>query len=761
MSLVLAAVLLAGAGSPASDVPTSSSSVPSAAAPRRAAAEMLSGRVTTPEGAPIARARVVVSELNRSANTDDDGHYHIASLPDGRYLVSVTAIGFKPHAEQVTLAGKDVTFNVTLEKSLVELPSIQVTATADASAATSSPQSTAVLGGDALRTARGTTLGETLEGLAGVRSLSTGAGIGKPVIRGLTNNQIAILANGQRLESQQWGYEHGPSVETADVERIEVIRGPGSVLYGTDAIGGVINVIPRDLPDASGGKPVFGGSLSGVYGSNNRAPEGTAVVEGGFGAVGFRSSFTARTAGDIRAPNTGDPRGGELFNSGLRTLGGETSVGVHGTWGSLTATGAYRDERLRIHDEDPTATPFQRIGDTRAKVEAILPSGSTRWELMAGYQRNTRREFADSAFPNDVALGFRETNWQAHAHYHHKPIGRLTGVVGIAGTYGLVNLIPGEESIVPNSRNWNAGLFAFETLEAGRATFTFGARYDHRGLTRRVTPELGFTGEDRRSYNALTGSVGLVYRTSSATSIVVNAGSGFRAPTPFQLYVNGVHEGTGFYEIGDSTLTTEKSFNGDVALRVQSHGVNLELGAFANFIRDYIYIAPTGATYTDPASGQQSPVYLTQQGNARLTGFEFAMDAHPTEWLELKGTTDYTRGTNTAVGGPLPFIAPLRATYSATLRGRDRGALQRPYLTVGGESNLKQDRVVAFDTPTAGYTVANLAVGFALPTPRGLARVDLQLHNVFDTAFTPFLWRYKTYAYFMGRNLTTRVSLDL
>jgi iron complex outermembrane receptor protein len=752
MLVLLAAALLVGA-------PFSTRAAASPASADPAIDETLSGRVTNVAGEPLARARVAVSELNRSAITDEDGRFRLASLPDGTFLISVTAIGYKPFTKTVVLDGKDARLDVVLVQSFVELPAIQVTATADATAASTSPQPTSILGGDALRLAQAPTLGETLEGLAGVRNFSTGVGIGKPVVRGLTNNQVAVLANGMRLETQQWGFEHGPNIETADVERIEVIRGPGSVLYGTDAIGGVINVIAPDLPDATGGKAFGRGRVSGVYNSNNRSPEGTLQYEGASGAFGFRSSFTARDAGDTRAPNVLDPRGGELFNSGLRTYSGSATAGVRGTWGSLTATGSYRDEDLQIHEEDPAATLFQRVGDARAKLEAILPLGASRVEVMAGFQRNRRREFDDASAPNDVALGFAERNFSGHLHLHHKPIGKLKGLVGVAATQTNVQVEDGEEFIIPNSSVWNAGLFAFETIEAGRASFSFGARYDRRELTRRATPELGLVGEDRRGYNSLTGSLGAVIRTGATTSLLANLGRGFRAPTPFQLYVNGVHEGTGFFELGDSTLKTEKSTNADLALRVQSKAVSAEFGVFANFIQDNIYIAPTGATDID-ANGDASPVYQTLQGAARLVGFEAAIDLHPSDWIELKATTDYVRGTNTTTDGALPFIAPFRVTYSATVHAKDGSRILKPYLTFGGESNARQDRIVDFDTPTDGYSIFHLGAGFALPTGKGLARLDLQVRNLLNEAYAPFLWRYKTYAFQMGRTLTTRFSLD-
>ena len=235
-----------------------------AAAPRPAVlptapspAGRIAGRVTDTTGVVLADVRVQIVELSRSGVTGADGRYAFASVPPGTYTLSFAHIGFAPQMRHATLGDADVSLDVALTPSAVELSAVQVTATPIPTDPLNSPQPTAVLDAADLRTAQAPSLGETLGGLAGVHSLSTGVGIGKPVIRGLTSNRVLVLENGLRLETQQWGDEHSPNIETADADRIEVIRGPASVLYGSDALGGVINVIPKDLPDAIGRQPLL------------------------------------------------------------------------------------------------------------------------------------------------------------------------------------------------------------------------------------------------------------------------------------------------------------------------------------------------------------------------------------------------------------------------------------------------------------------------------------------------------------------------
>src|SRR5437773_7038819 len=370
----------------------------------------VSGRVTTSSGDPIADVQVSLTDLRRSTTTDSSGRYTIADVPDGTFTVSFQRIGYAPAVRRIVASGGNVTADVTMKESIVELTGIQVTASANATSALNSPQPTSVRSGDELRESQSPTLGETLSGLAGVHSWSTGVGIGKPVIRGLTSNRVLVLDNGQRLETQQWGDEHAPNIETADADRIEVIGGPASVRYGADALGGVINVIPKELPDAIGQPGFVRGSISAAYGSNNRSPDGTLAFEGANQGFGFRASLTGRTSDDVRTPDY------VLWNSGNRAAGGSGTVGYRGTWGSLAGTFTQRDERIGLTDEDPTATPTQRIATRVGRIDLALPLGAARLEVTTGYERNRRREFEDDT-TSTVSLGLLSQTYTADVHY--------------------------------------------------------------------------------------------------------------------------------------------------------------------------------------------------------------------------------------------------------------------------------------------------------------------------------------------------------
>ena len=617
--------------------------------PRAVDIASINGRVTDSAGTGILAARVTIVELGRVTTTDPEGRYQFVSVPNGTYRISFALVGFAPHVQRVTVAGADVTLDASLKISLIELPSIEVTGTPDAVDPLHSPQPTAVVSGEDLAQAQSPSLGETLNQVAGVHSFSTGVGVGKPVIRGLTNNRVLVLDNGQRMETQQWGDEHSPNVETANAERIEVIRGPASVLYGSDALGGVVNIIQRPLPDALGRSPFVRGTVSADYSTNNQEPDGAVLLEGGSGGLGFRANLSGRTSQDVKTPNY------TLWNSGIRQVGGTGTLGYRGGWGSLSGTYTQRSERLYLTDEDPTATPTQRITTNRARVDLDMPVGGARLEATAGFERSNRREFEDKT-TSDVGLGLLSKDYTLDLHLHQAPRGNLTGIIGLSGQYTDFSKF-GEETLIPNTRASGAGVFAFEQVAVGRWNLSLGGRYDYRHLDVSQDNDIGVTAQTR-TWNSVTGNLGVLFKVAEPAALVLNVGRGFRAPSSFDLFSNGVHEGTVAFERGDSTLRTEKSINTDLALRVQTENLAVEMGGFVNWIQDFIYTVPTGQT--DPGSGFE--IFDVTQGDARLDGLEFAGQYHPTTWLHLQGTADYVRGTNTTTGNPLPNMPPFRAT---------------------------------------------------------------------------------------------------
>jgi iron complex outermembrane recepter protein len=725
--------------------------------------DSISGRVTDPSGLPIVGAKVRVVELRRSATTNTDGRYSIAEVPAGAYTLSIAFIGYAPELSRVAVAGESVTRDVTLKRSAVELPAVQISASPNATSALNSPQPVASVSAEDLAKQSPTSLGAAIELVPGVRNNSSGEAAGKPVIRGLTNNRVLVLDNGQRLEHNQWGDDHFSSVEPAASSRIEVIRGPASVLYGSDALGGVINVIEPDLPDGIGRAPFVNGSVSAGYASGNRQSDGSLGLEGASGGFGFRAAGTGRTAKNVHTPDY------ELWNSGYHNLGGNGTLGYRGDWGSLTGRYTYRNDNLNLTDEDPTATGRAATDDHRAHLDLSVPVGTSRLDWGAGYERNRRHEWEDATSTAE-AFGMKEEAYTTDARLHHPSLGAFNGLVGFSGEYTTDSNF-GEEFLEPDNKASDVALYFFEGGDFGKWNVSFGGRYDYRHLTADANAELG-NPEASRSWNSVTGNMGVLYHVTQPVAVVLNLGRGFRSPSAFDLFANGLHEATSTFEHGNPSLKTETSLNADLALRIQSNSVAGELGGFVNQIQNFIYTVPSNQI--DPESGFE--IFNVTQGDAVLSGFEGQVEFHPNEWLHLQGAADYLYGQNTTAHDPLPSMPPFRATYFARLEKQVLGSLSNAYFSVGGESNARQTRLNpaealfyadAFDGEgyhSSAYTLINLAAGFAMPGSNGrTVQFDLQLRNALDQSWVSYLSHLKTLARNpgMGRSLVARVTARL
>ncbi|HEU4720540.1 MAG TPA: TonB-dependent receptor [Gemmatimonadaceae bacterium] len=709
----------------------------------------LHGRVIDTAGAPLAGVRVVVTELSRAQTTSDDGRFRFGAVTGGRYTLSFSRVGLAPESRRVVVEGSDRAVDVAMRPSKIQLAAVQVTATPAATRAQESPQPIAVLEGPELRASQGAALGETLELVPGVRSLSMTTGIGKPVIRGMTHYRVVTLDNGQRTETQAWGHDHSPNVETATADRVEVIKGPASVLYGSDALGGVINVVAPAVPDALDVPSFVRGRLATMYNSNVRGADGTMSLEGATGGLGARAAVTVRGSGDMRTP------GGALSNTNNRAVASEGAVGFRAPWGSLAARYAGRGERIEIYDNPVSApgyTGFQLIDTHRATLELNAPIGGARLQVNGGYEQNYRREFADVAATR-ADLGLFVRNWTGLAHLHHAPIGPLSGTVGVSGmTSAFENL--GTKTLIPSSDTRNAAVYAFEQAELGRWKATVGGRYDWRSLDTDGNASIGVLAQ-ARTFSAVTGSAGLLYKLSDPVNLVFNVARGFRAPAAPDLFANGFHEGTRAFERGNPDVGVETSLNTELGVRVATSNLTAEASGFVNRVHDYVYLRPFGT------SGGAFDSLQVVQGDARLAGVEARVAYRPIDFLTLQASGDYVRGQNLTSAVPLTFIPPLRLVYGVRLEGGDGGTLRNRYLSVTGESNARQTRIDPRDVAPPGYTVTSLAAGFTRLVPRGPVTVDLSVRNVFNTRYRSFMSRYKEFADGPGRAVVLRVATPL
>lgn len=716
-------------------------------------AQVLTGTVTDSTGAPISGVTVDIPAIDRATATAENGVYRLSQIPRGPYTISFRCVGFASVVRTVTVVADSVTLDITMQSQSLGVRDITVTATPQPTDALFVPQAVTVMADRALERKRGETVAETIAQESGVTMLTTGSGIAKPVIRGLSSQRVLVVSDGIRQEGQQWGDEHGLEIEPFEVERIEIVRGPGSVLHGSDALGGVVNVITKEPSSADEGVPQLAGQLSaGAFSGSDHG----AVALGLFGAhhnFGYRAGMSARETGNTRTPS------GTLFNSGGQQTNASGAIGLHSERLAVDLDYLHFDQTVEIHEdpaEDPTATPYQEIAHNRLHTHANVPLRTVRLAFNGGWQHNQRKEFAGVGLA-EPELYLDLTTLTGDLKAHRQVSGTISGTAGLS-VMSQTNKSKAEEKLIPeyDSRDYSGYLFA--QYARGAVTLSGGVRADTRRLAiRRTEGADGFLVESQSlDYSSLSGAVGLVYRATDNVALALNLGRAWRAPTTFELFVEGAHEGTNRYEIGRDDLSPERSVTVDAAFRWSAGRIQGELSAFVNGIDDFIYLSPTGATDTV----ESLDIYAYAQAKATLYGGELSVQYAPRPWLILGGGADLVRGDNDATNGPLPLMPADRIKGRVRLTGESFGnRIRNPYTEFAIKGVARQNRIAPYETTSRGYTVCDWSAGFEIPTGGERVTVDLGVNNLFDTAYRDHLSRYKGYADNPGLSAYAKVSV--
>lgn len=742
----------------------------------------ITGTVTDKNEKPLEFVTVMINEPGISSTTDRLGKFKFSGIAKGRYLLSFKRSGYAALTLNVDLTSNDTQLTVTLEESLIETPVIDVTGSFNTTEISKSTFSITELTSRNITKSRSQNLAETIQNIPGLSNISTGSGIGKPVIRGLTSQSVLVIHDGVKQESQSWGDEHGPELSLFDLDRIEILRGPASLIYGADGIGGVINVISKPLEFSSRRKPIYYGSIVLGEFSVDKQYFGNGTLGIGTKNVGFKGHLGYRSSGNVSTPkgslpvNTTDGTreipGGELFNSGSNELEGGANLGINGRFGMFNLGFEMINRELEIHEdplEAPDATPNQKIQTKQFSFDGNFNiSSKLKLEPVLSYQLQTRKEFESIEDKEDDidALHLDLKTLEGALKLHHEVRKNISGTIGFSFT-NQINKTLAAEKLIPNYNSNTLGIFLLEKLELGKFNFSAGARFDSKKLNIETTVfETDSVGNPTRTLNpeqltfsALTGSFGVVYSPTGKVNIFANIGRGWRAPSEFELFVDGVHEGTQRYERGlktvnpDAVPKPEESVNIDLGLRLNYQSLSVEISAFRNVINNFIYPSVTGDTL------DAHPVFNIKQDKSTFYGYEYSIQYQPVKWLVILASGDYVKTENNATGLPIPFTPPVKNIFEVKYQKQSFGKLLNAYIKFGAKVVSPQNDVDIMEAKTAGYTLLNAGVGFDLPIAGSIASLDISVDNLADTKYVDHLSRYKGYAMNPGRSFNAQLSL--
>lgn len=776
----------------------------------------LQGKVTdkaTGEGLP--GVEIYFPDLKKGTTTDIDGIYTIENLPVTKALIQVSFIGYKLIAETIDLA-TTTTKDFMLEEAVMELNEVVVTGLSKSAEKRRTPTPITTISTAELRALNASNIIDAIASRPGIDQVTTGPGISKPVIRGLGFNRVVVVNDGIRQEGQQWGDEHGIEIDEYGVNRVEILKGPASLAFGSDAMAGVINFLPA--PTLPKGK--ISGSVLANYQTNAGLIGGSADLAGNINDYIWDVRYSGKESHAYQ--NAYD---GYVFNSGFKENNLSGILGVIKSWGysnihfsvyDMTpgivegerdsasgkfikpfAIGGEEGEAIATEDDFRSYTPqvpFQKIHHYKAVSNSSFVLGNGSLKTILGWQQNRRQEYGEILTPDEYGLYFFLNTVNYDIRYNLPELNKWNISVGANGMYQK-SQNKGTEFLIPDYHLFDFGIFAlarksFEKLDvSGGLRFdtrqekadalyldAFGERTDH--------PDgdsfLQFSDIDAQ-FQGFSGSIGATYQFSEQVFAKLNLSKGFRTPNIAEISANGVHEGTVNYIIGVPTLKAESSWQWDFALGVNSHYITAELDLFSNKINNYIYLEKLSRSMGGDSLTDGYATYKYTSGDAHLYGGELSIDVHPApiDWLHFENGFSWVRAVQADQPDStrnLPFTPSPKLTSELKANVKKIGKnLVNGFFMIGVDNYFRQDHFYSAygtETATPGYTLLNVGLGADfVSNNRTLFSLFINANNLTDVAYQNHLSRLKYEAvnnvtgrmgvYNMGRNVSVKLVVPI
>ncbi len=737
----------------------------------------ISGKITDLENNPLYQVEVQTPELHKGTISLEDGTYILKNIPNGKIKITFSYLGFKTVSKIINI-NSDTTLNIKMQESPFKMDEI-IVSTPFNKLQSENVMKVERLSIKSIQKLGTTTLSEGITNIAGVSQISTGASIGKPVIRGLSGNRVLVYTQGIRLENQQFGSEHGLGINDAGINSIEVIKGPASLLYGSDALGGVLYINPEKFALQNTNNVNFSQRFfSNTLGTNSSLAYKTSNENWKFLARGTFASHS-----DYKTPNNQ-----RVTNTRFSEKDFKTGVGFSKNNFSSELRYNYNKSKLGLPEEGITEQsksktllePYQEIDNHILSSHNHFFFGNSKLDIDLGYTFNDRQEFEEHEEHDDhgkttqlraeedhhegheeAALRMKLKTFTYNVKYHFPKIGNFEILSGVQGLH-QTNKNFGEEILIPNARVNDFGIFTTANYTWNKNTIQAGIRFDNRNIN---TERHEITHENDthifevvdKSYNSFTTSLGLKTAITNNLTSRINFSTGFRAPNLAELASNGVHHGTNRFEKGNSNLINEKNTQIDVSLEYKSEHFEIFTNGFYNHLNDYIYITPTNQIEDGEA------VFTYIQENAKLYGGEFGfhLHPHPLDWLHLESTFETVVGKQNN-GNYLPLIPA--NTWRNTFRTEFtvNNWLQQGYSSLTLESVSTQDNVSTFETPSANYNLLNFGLGGEIILRNIKFTTNFSINNLLNKKYIHHLSRLKSDQILnQGRNIVLGVNFNL
>jgi iron complex outermembrane recepter protein len=763
------------------------------------------GKITDAKtGKVISGASVYITDIKSGASADNEGNFVIKNIPNGNHLMEVSHVGYTTLAENILITG-DTKRDFVLTASVVENNAVIVTGVSGATQLKKVPFAVSVLRKQDFFQNTSSNIIESLTKIGGVSTLATGPAISKPVIRGLSYNRVLTINDGVRQEGQQWGDEHGIEIDEASVNKIELLKGPASIIYGSDAMAGVVNII-TNVPVQNN---TIKANISSNFQTNNKLRTLNANISGNKNGFNWNVYSSNKAAADYK--NKYD---GAVYNSKFNenNLGGY--AGYNGNWGyshllvssfNLKA-GLVEGERdidgffikpvaggvnIRATDADFKSStpqiPYQHIRHFKIATENSIKIKNNRLAFNIGYQNNRREEFGNIDNLNERALYFdlKTITYTAQFHVAEKKGWKTS--VGINGMQQN-NTNKGVEQLIPDYNLFDFGIYSYLQKTIKKTTLSGGIRYDTRNVDAKDLLDAGTVKgyKFKKSFANISGSIGIASQVTDKLNLKFNAARGFRAPSIPELASNGAHEGTIRYEYGDVHLKSETSLQFDGGFDYSTQHISFGITAFVNSFNNFIFYrkleAAAGGDSTVTVNADVLTAFKFDQRKASLAGLEATLDIHPhpLDWLHIQNTFSFVSGKFTeAIEGSknIPFMpAPKLVTEFRGDFHNHYKFIHNFYVKLELDNTFTQNNIFTAyntETKTPGYTLLNAGIGadFFNKKEKQLCSISFSALNITDVAYQNHLSRLKYAAenlatgrngvFNMGRNFSIKLNVPL
>ena len=765
----------------------------------------LSGKITDAKtGEAIPGASVYFADDKIGAIADAQGKYLLNNIPSGHHIVEVSSAGYATlvmHLELTANTEKDF----ALSSIVIENQGVIVTGVSGATSIRKSPVSVTAIRKSALLQSASSNIIDALTRIPGVSQLSTGPAISKPFIRGLGYNRVVVVNEGVRQEGQQWGDEHGVEIDELSIARAEVLKGPASLMYGSDAMAGVVNFI-TNIPVAEG---VVKANILSNYQSNSGLFGLNGNIAGNQKGFNWNVYGTYKSSGDYK--NKYD---GKVLNSRFNEKNFGGYFGVNRSWGYShiifsrfnqrlglvqgdrdDATGKFilfagsTLERIAIQqdlDSRDLFVPQQRVQHNKIISDNNFAINKSRLKINIGYQNNLRQEFGNPVDPLEKSLFFDLKTINCNFQWQLPEMKEWHTTIGVNGMRQF-NQNKGEEVLIPEYNIFDFGSFVYVQRLFKKSTVSGGLRFDNRSVDSKELKEgtdLKFNAF-KKSFANISGSVGISYEPSETVTLKMNIARGFRAPALAELASNGAHEGTNRYEYGDQNLKSETSSQLDGGIDIDYEHFSMGLAVFYNRINNFIFYRKLASAFGGDSlvnvNGNDIPAYKFNQTDATLAGFEASLDIHPhpLDWLHFENTVSFVRGRFDKaidVSDNLPLIPAGKLTSELRANFKKAGkTFSNFYVKAGADKFFDQKKPFTgynTETTTPGYTLLNAGIGSDVTSKnKTIFSLHLSVTNIADVAYQSHLSRLKYAAenlvtgrpgvFSTGRNFSVKLNMPL